>query len=764
MKYFFTILLSIFAFSVSAQNKYYQKALLAYESGKFETANKQIDKCLEVEKDNPVVLLLKSKIMLSIFKDKSISFEYPSAMKDALKYAEKSIEATKGELSKETFKQNNLDFFKELVNLNNKEALESYNLNRFSKALPLFKKSMFFELDTQSIVCAADCYWQMGQKDESLPLFKKAAELIYTAVLDSNSKIYGYHKEPFRKLCEYYVGIEEYDSAYLFVKNGREILPNDPKLGEYTYYLMRYQLDRIPPSFDYLNAVKSGLKDFPFDSFLNHRENSIYIYLLNGMADANEQNGFDSLLKIYASTKAEKSKLKQIETVKKFDIFAGMEQMEFIGKLKHYFVLIGLKNAAYATWRSEYNFSAASKTPEMMQKELLASISKEENINLSEIVFKRHLDLYPKQTDFTKGLPIYTSSKNNSGISYNHLQSLISLNDMSAQLNPKMPDFKLKAKTHRIRLISESADSGDFRLSRMVWNEAKKLYPDQSKTLDEYWIKIVKNDFVRNYYGSRINPKGKNEKNVPEYAWNGFADSCKWGSISDDIVLRVEQRINYFRRMSGLTEMISLTRQDNEYAMMAALMCEANKSMSHDPNDGWRCFIPAGADALKNAILSKDANPAIAVTAAMGQNHPTAGNRRWLLYPNAMYMGIGTSKTYTAIKAIDNSQNIDTNKYKNQYVCWPPANACPKMLVFKKWSFSLDTDLNGAVVSMKDGSGNDIELKQDAYAPGYGLNTIVWEPLLNPSAIEDGTIYHINIKLKNGKNYSYSFKVINVEF
>jgi hypothetical protein len=100
--------------------------------------------------------------------------------------------------------------------------------------------------------------------------------------IDSNSRLFGYHKEPFRKLCKYYMDLNAYDSAYVVVKNGREILPNDPILNDFTYVLMRYTLDKILPSEDYLKAVERGLKDFPSDSFLNHRENSIYIFLLNG--------------------------------------------------------------------------------------------------------------------------------------------------------------------------------------------------------------------------------------------------------------------------------------------------------------------------------------------------------------------------------------------------------------------------------------------------------------------------------------------------
>ncbi|MFM6983546.1 MAG: CAP domain-containing protein [Chitinophagaceae bacterium] len=744
----------------------YPKAEKAFQANKLKSADKLIDKCLADNKSNPSAYLLKAKIQFAIYKDKSISADYPGAMKDALKYAEKAVEAVFEGTPRNTFINSNSDFFELLVKQNTKEALDAYNNKRYAKALPLFKKNLSFKVDTQSMVYAADCYWQMEQKDESLPLFKKSAEMIYAAVLDSNSKIYGFHKEPFRRLCEYYAKKGEMDSAYLYVKNGREILPDDPKLSEYTYKLMRFQLDKIPPSYDYLAMVKSGLKDFPFDSFLNHRENSIYIYLLNGMAEAGDQRQFDSLLNVYASSKTAKKSLKQLTLVKRYDIFAALEKAEFLNAIIQYFTDFGLPAASYSAWISQYNYAHPGVSEAQKNKDLMALMSTENNIRLGKNLYQYFMQRNFKSVvaaDFIKSLSSYTDSKNGIQISYVDIPALISLNEMTAGFKPKVPAYGLKIKTDRMRLIDEAADSGDFRLARETHKIAAAKYPDQQVNLNKLWRKIIENDFKRNYYGSRINAAGKKEAGIPEYSWSGYADSCKWGKMSEDIVSRAEQRINYFRRMAGLTEMIALTTEDNEMCQMAVLMCEANKSMSHEPNDGWRCFIPAGADALKNAILSKDGNPAIAITAAMGQNHATAGNRRWLLYPNAAYMGIGTSKSYTAIKAIDNSAGIDTNKYKQQFVAWPPKDACPKMLVFKKWSFSIDQALEGAVVTMKDGSGAAVELKQEIPVNGYGMNTLVWEPQINTMSLPDNSSFTVSIVLKSKKTYTYVVNVIDVK-
>ncbi|MCC6818298.1 MAG: hypothetical protein IT245_05365 [Bacteroidia bacterium] len=760
----FSILISLLSLtiSLSAQNKSCDKALKLYEQKNYKSADKAIDKCLleTYSSKNPNILLLKSKIQLAIFNDKTLAEKYPNALKEALKYAEKAIEANQGIYAQEAFKKSNEAYFYQLIKINNKEALFSYNGNKFSKALPLFKKSIFFGMDTISMVYGADCYWQLEQWDESLNLYKKSAEIIYTAVLDSNMKVAGYQRTPFIRLCEYYINHKLYDSAYIYVKNGRAILPNDPDLNVLTYNLMRIQLEKIPPSFDYLSFTQNGLRDFPADSFLNHRENSIYIYLLNGMAEAKDNRQFDSLFTIYASSKADKSKLNQLAQIKKYDIFAGMSPIEFSLALTEYFANSSLEKAAYYAAK---NYLKVKDEQALSPEKMAQYIPTLPQIKLVELTYRFYIEENPKASVITKSLSEYTSKKNKEITQYYDLLPLIRLNEMCKKHFPKIPEFTNIQKNYRLRLINESADSGDFRLARTIWIEASKLYPDQAKNLDISWKKIVTNDFKINYFGSRINLKGKTEKGVPEYSWNGIADSCKWGTISDDVILNAQQRINYFRRMAGMTEMISLTKQDNEMCMIAVLMCEANRSMSHEPNDGWRCFIPAGADALQNAILSKDANPAIAITAAMGQNHTTVGNRRWLLYPNALYMGIGTSKSYTAIKAIDESRGLDTLKYQSQFIAWPPANACPKMLVFKKWSFSIDLDLKDASVSMKDANGQMISLNQEPYAIGYGMNTIVWEPNINVATLSDDALFHITIKLKNGKTFNYTVKVIDIK-
>lgn len=736
-----------------SQNKVFEKAKKAYSTNNFKGANKLIDQCTEhpETKNKSEVSLLKSKIAWELHKDINTREKYPKAFKDAMKFAEKAIEQSGNLDQQQNFRQEHYDFLIQLLKFNNKEALEAYNTKRYSKALPMFKNSMALGIDTQSLVLVGDCYYEMGQRIESLPYFKKAAEMIYNAVLDSNTKVLGYFKIPFRKLGHYYFDLKSYDTAYVFVKKGRDVVPNDQHLSDLTYGLMKYNLNKILPSEDYLLAVENGLNDFPSDSFLNHKQNSIYIFLLNGLAKSNEQHQFDSFLLKFAKAKKNKASLKTIELVKKYDIFAGLSPEAFYPRICNYFAEYQLKEAAYSTFVSKHYPRKAS-NPLVLEAT--------ERPRIAEIYFKRAIELLPKESKLlTQQRNAYTKTQNKLTQNYYDVFSMILLNEASAKDAPKDLEFKQKTKEFRLRLINDASDSGDFRLARTIFKDCKKAHPETAKQLELLWYKILENDFKQNYFGSKMSVKAKNDPKLPGFYWNGNVDSCRAGKMTMQEIVLLEKRINYFRRNAGVSEEIVLTKQDNIYAEIAAMMCEANKSLNHQPNDGWRCFIPAGADALKEALLIKESNPSIAITAAMGHHHPTVGNRRWLLYPKAQYMGFGNSKNYSIIKAIDQSRDLDTNKYKTQFVCWPPENGVSKMLVFKKWSFSLQADFTNAVVTMKDAKGNTIEVKQEANEPGYGLNTIVWEPVWNMNDYLNQEIL-ISIKLKNNTVYTYKTKVL----
>lgn len=762
---------------LKAQQKNFDKAKIEFQKNNFTGADKLLTKCLENEetKSNINVLFLKSQTQYAISKDKKLATKYPNAFKDALKFADKTLDKCETESMKTAFLNENIIYFKQIIKQNNKEGIEAYDQKKWGKAIPIFKRSLEFGIDTQTLVFTGESYWQLNQKSEGLPFFKKGAEIIFNAVNDSTSKLYGYHRLPFRRLGRYYIDKKQYDTAYRFVKNGSELFPQDDSLTYYNYGLMRYAISKTRPSFDYLNLAKQGVEKFPTDSFFNHKENAIYLYFLNGMAVAKDYNQFDSFLTVFAKTKLAKAKHPKIDQIKNYDLFAGQDNKTFHSNFYPYLAEIGLREACYAAFlaNNKVNIDGIitnSKDPNFNKAEndklnaRYIVIRKNLKPMVAEIIFDQYIKGDPKNMSHKNGRKEYTTMMNKSVFGYYDFLPLITLNDACAKDFPTDISFKAKAKELRSRLITEAIDSNDFTLARKIWNESNTLYSDIKKNLDAQLRKMVEQDFKINYFGSRVNLKGKNEPQIPEYKWNGSIDrQCNEGKMNNVIITKAQQRINYFRRMAEVSDNIILTEDNNENCQFAALMCQANGSMSHEPSDAWRCFVPAGLDALKLSILSKDANPLIAITAAMGHNHPTVGNRRWLLNPYAQYMGIGTAADYTAILAVDNSNKKDTTKYKTTAVTWPPQGYCPKMLVFKKWSFSLDNQLKGASVAMKYANGETINIKTEPLENGYGLNTLVWEPEINTTKLSGDTTIIITITLANKKTFSYTVTIIDIK-
>ena len=64
---------------------------------------------------------------------------------------------------------------------------------------------------------------------------------------------------------------------------------------------------------------------------------------------------------------------------------------------------------------------------------------------------------------------------------------------------------------------------------------------------------------------------------------------------------------------------------------------------------------------------------------------------------------------------------------------------------------------------MKNAKGENVPLKQEALADGYGLNTLVWEPEINAQALADNDEFTVSVKLGNAKVYNYKVVVIDIK-
>src|SRR5690606_17350193 len=124
------------------------------------------------------------------------------------------------------------------------------------------------------------------------------------------------------------------------------------------------------------------------------------------------QNLFDSILNVYAKTKPKKAESKKFEDIKRYDIFAGLNEQDFIDRIINYYAEINLRKSAYSAWISRFNLQNTGIENENWHKKIAETLLKSNDIRLSEIIYIRHLELYPKQKEIIKSLSDFTVANN----------------------------------------------------------------------------------------------------------------------------------------------------------------------------------------------------------------------------------------------------------------------------------------------------------------------------------------------------------------
>ena len=191
-------------------------------------------------------------------------------------------------------------------------------------------------------------------------------------------------------------------------------------------------------------------------------------------------------------------------------------------------------------------------------------------------------------------------------------------------------------------------------------------------------------------------------------------------------------------------------------------MMTANNKLDHDPTSSWSCYTDGGKYAAKHSLLVKDANTSLAVTYIMADKNPSAGNRRWLLYPNGQVYGHGSTNDVAVIWALDDSGSTDTTQFMDKAICWPPQGYVPQMMLFENWTFGLYRNLKGAKVEVKQ-DGKTIPVKVEPYVAGYGAPTVVFKPTINKSSLPEKSKFDVTVTLSSGRKYSYTVHTFNYD-
>jgi uncharacterized protein YkwD len=253
---------------------------------------------------------------------------------------------------------------------------------------------------------------------------------------------------------------------------------------------------------------------------------------------------------------------------------------------------------------------------------------------------------------------------------------------------------------------------------------------------------------------------------VSDPLWTGNTSTCTPGTVSADALSKTLQRINYFRKMAGVSYSVKFDPVLNAKCQEAALMMDANSSLDHYPPTSWSCYTTDGADAAGSSNLALGGSSSGAITMYMsdyGSGNEPCGHRRWILYSRSDTMGMGSTNYAQALWVIGPTVNPATMP---AFIAWPPQGYVPATLIFSRWSLGVPSgDFTNATVSMTDGSGTSVPVSIISSTDnGYGDNTVVWVPTgINTTSAADVT-YHVtvnNVDVSGTiKNYTYNVVII----
>lgn len=732
----------------------------AVEEGNFKRLEKVCLSALE-EKEfskKPEVYYYLAQAYVELSKD-PIYFEKND---DAVKLATKTM--LKGMRKDEGYTELNSNFsaVKEAVmKRQTEEAMGQYNINKKAKA------AQYFNLVNQIDSTNRFAYYMTGKSYiESLDTAK--GEEIYTVLmqwynedLENNIKDAEQEVDPHIYYIDKYWREAKYDSSKLLLANGRLLFGNNARLNFYQKTVTLDQIKDMPPSQLMLDYVQEALVNDPSDDDLLHKENSIYIYLIKNKLVAQNKVEADTLINKFVREKVEKSSLKESQKIKETDVFVENKAENVLWKLAEYYQTYGhLESAQHVLNRYIESTAKSTSSADIASRwNVITNYAFEtKSLPYAGFVLQQAIAKYPNNKDLkqTRAKIIAYKEVVRTNVDEQGALYLLMQDQYAAD---KSDDNLKKLIAINDKYLGLLAGANRFSTAKDVMAEQMRLAPSADHT--ERLQYMAREDFYQNYYLTRTKGKDIDGNEMKPWTWDGSKSGCDAGEIDIDIQNKVANRINYFRRNAGVPEVL-FDAATNEYCQKAALMMTVNNNLEHDPPKTWRCWSSEGAYAAKHSLLIKDANTSVAVTYAMDDKNPSAGNRRWLLYPNGKVYGHGSTDNMAVIWALDDSGSEDTAKYKDNAVVWPPKGYVPQLMLFSTWTFSLYQDLSNAKVEVKQ-DGKAIEVNVEKFVRGYGAPTLVFTPAVDKAALPDKSNFDVTVTLSNGRKHSYTINTFSYD-
>jgi hypothetical protein len=757
VKQLFIGVLLVFFVGISSVFGQVERIEQAIEDGNYRRALKialDSEEDKEFKKD-PEVYFMKAEIILELMKDEFYLRKNPESLKIGFKALEKGKRKNEGFI---------FSAYDEVVDgyikLNNELAATAYKVNKYLKAAQIYQKSYNLNGDLYSYFWVGKTTIMSGDTALGETYYTNVVDLSI-ASKDSNTAVEPEFVDAFIHYADKYWLKNDYDSANIYLNQGRRIFGKNPRLDYYTTEIAKQQIDNIPPSNLMMEKIKTTLAIFPTDTFFIQKENALYLYLLRNHLKNDDLQAFDTMLKEFVTQKVERQKSEFLMAYKQYDQFTDSKEENVLWKLISYYSKFDHIDASNFLVDRYIRQTANSDSEEDIKNRYVVIAdyaAKSKSLALATQILQNASKIYGESSQISGIRKSLISKNSDKELETQDLGGLYTLlMAENSDLSAVDEDLQIQIVKYIDALVKDKL----YVAAKSVVSKHYQAQPD-----NPIWIQklkfIAKEDFYYSYYMTKIREEVVAGMKIPGFEWNGDAYNCDAGVIDADVHQKVEDRINYFRRQSGLGS-VYLDRELNTWCQEAALVMESNKRLNHEITPKWSCFTDEAAEAAKYSLLTEGANTTLAVTSFFADNrNPSVGNRRWLLYPNGLALGHGSTDNYCVLWALDDSGNVDSNVYKDQFVAWPPEGHIPKMMAFKHWSFSIDQDIEGASVVVRE-NGSMIPLKIMPTFEGYGMPTVAWVPEVSFANMKEDRIFTVEVTLRNGRKYVYTVNIMNFE-
>lgn len=716
---------------VQAQERRYDRAVSYYEDGKYYKAYKQLDKALKHKdtRSRADVILLQAKVLLKLTEDEFFMEDEPKSLYNSMKLAEKALAKSKDQAA---MRVKDSTFFRELADKALEAANAELNSQKYIQANKYFEKLYEINGDLRA-------KWGEGRValalSDTITAIEKAKE-VSAALLEKakNGEAVNVEDQPFLYVINHYIDTKRFDTAAFIARNAYIIYPESKPVKNLLLQSFLLDVTSRRPQLESLEAFATMRPIFKDDSLFLHKENVLFLFLLNvHAAQADMQHITDSLLSGFFQVKNDYY-AEQGEAYAKKDILFHANNQEKVFNVLRYAAKAerrALLSAMLRNYVSGVYADSAFKAKKESERWKLTfdRMEAENSIYLITHALPEADQVLRKEKWFPTFKAKLVQESLDQQAKFKDRTALVDFIPFALENYPRnLPVFKSAEKLSR-HLVAEFIDSAYWSYAKVTLKQHDFYFPD-GKEIQALKRSFTEKDFLANYFGSRLLKIEKNGKQVSEFEWNGNELLCQEGRVPDAIQAKVAQRINYFRRSAGVPDYVYLDTLKNAACQKAALIYQVNDGkLFTSPAETWKCYSLSAVDAAQFSARVFGQTTVFAVTTLMadkGDKNTWVGNRRWMLYPASRVMGHGSTNETALIWTLDDAGERDTSEFMADFVSWPPRDYCPQMFAFDRWNFSIYADLSKAKVKVLL-NGKPVNIQQEALVNGYGMPSLVWE-------------------------------------